>query len=189
MTDPRTKLSFQFKSTKNKNGFDDVYFALDDRLIEKRYFDHVSLVAVAGLELACIDVLTCDCGSAGCAGYYDPLIIETGEDTVTWHCPDDCADHLGVEKAVFDKAEYLAAIEGLQAEVVRRFSEGRSFMLLMDYDFDEDNREIDVRLDPAETVKAAREHFASKDVQAFAAEMKGHYVDGVPWPDCEEPSL
>jgi hypothetical protein len=167
MTEEKSKLSFSFVS--QKDDVEEVFLVIDGRTVDKLYLDHVTLVAVAGLAVACIDVLPCNCGVAGCAGYHDPLIIETGEDTVTWYCPDTCADHLGMEKAVFDKAEYLSAIEDLQSGVEERHKQGKNFVMLGDYEYDEEDREILIQLDPTESVKLSRAHYSSAQAVEFAA--------------------
>lgn len=164
----------------------DVFLTIDGRMVERAYFDHIDLVAAAGVDLVAIDILTCNCGNAGCAGYFDPLIIEAGEEQVIWHCIGECAGHLGAERFVFDKETYLSDIEKLQNLLLSRIEEGVRLPLLMDFEFDENGEEHRVHLDLAETVRQMRENFQSRRYQEYAQRLKRHYVDGEPWPDDDD---
>lgn len=164
----------------------DVLLVLDGKKIDKTFFDHIALVAASSVDLVAIDILTCNCGNAGCAGYFDPLIIEAGEEQVIWHCIGECAGHLGAERFIFDKETYLSDIEKLQKLLLSRIEEGVRLPLLMDYEFDENGEEHSVHLDLAETVTQMRENFQSRRYQEYALRLKRHYIDGEPWPDLDD---
>lgn len=164
----------------------DVFLVIDGRKIERTFFDHIALVAASGVDLAAIDVLTCNCGNAGCAGYFDPLIIETGDSQVIWHCIGECVKHLGAEQYVFDKEAYSSDIDALQNLLLARIADGVRLPLLMDYEFDDDDEEYDVHLDLAGTVAELRENYRSERYQAYAQRLKRHYIDGEPWPDHDD---
>lgn len=90
-----------------KNLHDAVHLILNGECV-KGTFEPLSLLISSYYRICSIDLLTCSCGSAGCAGIFDGTEVKKRRHTVEWR-DIDC----GLPKRFyrFDRKEYEKVVE------------------------------------------------------------------------------
>ena len=92
-------------------------------------FDTLAMFVRQHIGTHRVDLWTCGCGVAGCAGIHDDMYIEVTEHTVSWHVPREepfirvfettwFAGQLTNWKWTFSKEQYSQAIAALKAQLL-----------------------------------------------------------------------
>jgi hypothetical protein len=161
-------LSFALTPNSEDAAYIDVFPVIDGKTVDATVFDFNALLAAEDLPFACFDIFTCSCGHAGCAGYFDPFIAATQPDAVTWYTTGQIANLLGAPILTFEPSAYKTALATLRADIARLHTEGKLFTILTDVDWDDDDEEAVIRLDPAEQEMLMRKWMADPERQDFA---------------------
>lgn len=113
-------------------------------------FDARTVVAY-GARSCHVDLYTCSCGVAGCAGIHDDVAIVANADTVTWTFPEDPfraqfdAELFPADRPLqvqFDTRQYLQALADLEAQLFELVMSSEEHAALVPYTYPDFDRVI-----------------------------------------------
>lgn len=161
-------LSFSLAVNTEDSNFIDVFPVIDGKTVDATVLDFIAILAAEDLSFACFDIFTCSCGHAGCAGYFDPFIVASQPNAITWYTAGQIANLLGAPILTFEPSAYKAALATLRADILRLHADGKTFTILTDVDWGSEDEEALIILDPTKQEAQMRAWMGAQPQRDFA---------------------
>ncbi len=156
----------------------DISISIDGKSHPYQFLDYFGVVGSLWASEAEFYLFSCNCGSAGCAGYFDYLQTKKTEKTVQWSTKDKkLIETLGSDSFEFDRNDYEDAVVDFQEAVERELEQGWNLPDLIDVYMEDDAPETDLSQRYHDRLKWAKMHFAQEEREHATIRMASfiHY--------------